>query len=79
MENRPNLRAVKRPRGRGYQRVVLVKWEGRIEPTWEPRSEFENTIALEEFEKQYGTGDNVGEEDRTGMFTGVRLRPRKGG
>ncbi|KAI0993817.1 hypothetical protein K3495_g14367 [Podosphaera aphanis] len=57
------LRAKNRRRGRGVQRVVLVKWKGQTEPTWELRSEFQNTTALDIFEQLYGTNDNVGEEN----------------
>ncbi|KAI1003724.1 hypothetical protein K3495_g4485 [Podosphaera aphanis] len=65
------MKAEKQRRGRGFRRMLLVKWKGQAEPTWEPRSEFENTVALELFEQNYGTGDDVGETD-TGMHTGVR-------
>ncbi|KAI1002902.1 hypothetical protein K3495_g5300 [Podosphaera aphanis] len=49
--------------GRGSQRQVLVKWEGRKDLTWEPREEFEETVALDKFEHTYGTGDDVAEEN----------------
>lgn len=55
------LRVKKQRRGRGFQRMVLVKWYGQKEPTWEPRSEMQETVALDEFEKKYGTDDGVGE------------------
>jgi hypothetical protein len=55
------LRAENRPRGRGFRREVLVKWTGYKNPTWEPRTYLENTIALEEFEAKHGKGDGVGE------------------
>ncbi|KAI0990885.1 hypothetical protein K3495_g17302, partial [Podosphaera aphanis] len=57
------VRAEKRRRGRGYQRVVRVKWKGQAERTWEPRAEFEDTIALDIFEQKYGKSDNVGEDE----------------
>ena len=55
------LRSKKRRYGRGFRRLVLVKWVGQAEPTWEPRSEFEDTTALDDFENNYGTEDNVGD------------------
>ena len=30
---------------------LLVKWVGWVKPTWEPRSEFENTAALDQWEQ----------------------------
>ncbi len=65
------IRAEKRQRGRGFQRVVLVKWEGQAETTWEPRLELEQTSALDYFEQKYGTGDDVGED------IGTPIGPRK--
>ena len=44
-------------RGRGKRRLALVKWQGFAEPTWEPVEEFKETLALDEFEKQYGPFD----------------------
>ncbi|CAJ2661542.1 unnamed protein product [Trifolium pratense] len=66
------LRAENRRRGRGYKKMLLVKWQGQKEPTWEPRSEFEDTIALDDFEQKYGLKDNVGDE----TFKTVRVRHR---
>jgi len=37
-------------RGRGSQKQYLVKWTGYAEPTWEPESALENTIALDTYE-----------------------------
>jgi RNase H-like domain found in reverse transcriptase/Reverse transcriptase (RNA-dependent DNA polymerase)/Integrase zinc binding domain/Chromo (CHRromatin Organisation MOdifier) domain len=34
-------------RGRGVQQKLLVKWKDYAQPTWEPRSEFENTTAFD--------------------------------
>ena len=48
-----------------------------MEPTWEPRSEVENTIALEIVEQRYGTTDNVGEKNIS-MYTGVRRLSKNG-
>lgn len=59
--------------GRGYQRQVLVKWEGYRDLTWEPREEFQSTVALDIFEQKFGTCDDVGEEN-TGPITGPKLR-----
>ncbi|KAI0994130.1 hypothetical protein K3495_g14053 [Podosphaera aphanis] len=52
------LRAENRKIGRGYRRLLLVKWRGFAEPTWEPRINLEETEALDKFEAQYGNGDN---------------------
>ncbi|KAI0993985.1 hypothetical protein K3495_g14199 [Podosphaera aphanis] len=56
------LRAEKRPRGRGFRREVLVKWDQFEEPNWEPRESLEETEALDVFESKYGLGDDVGED-----------------
>lgn len=69
------LRATTRGRGRGIQRLVLVKWKGQAEPTWEPRSSLQETEALDKFEELYGTSDDVGEN--IGMQTGRFLRSMK--
>lgn len=37
-------------RGRGQQRQVLVKWTGYADPTWEPETALQNTVALEAYE-----------------------------
>jgi hypothetical protein len=66
------LRAERKAIGRGFRRQVLVKWQGYAEPTWEPRNEFEDNIALDEFEAKYGEGDGVGEE--AGAIVGPRRR-----
>ncbi|KAI0999435.1 hypothetical protein K3495_g8762 [Podosphaera aphanis] len=63
------LRAEKRRRGKGFQRRLLIKWQGQAETTWEPRSELEDTSASDIFEQSYGTEDDVG-ESITGMHTG---------
>ncbi|KAI1001447.1 hypothetical protein K3495_g6750 [Podosphaera aphanis] len=72
------LKAERRRRGRGFRKVLLVKWRGQAEPTWEPRSKLENTVALVLFEQKYGTGDNGGEVN-IGMYTGVRRSNSEGG
>lgn len=67
-------------RGRGRQRQVLVKWNGYLEPTWEPRSNLKNTDAFKAFVRKYGAQDNVGEDDagaRTGPRPRVSTRTRK--
>jgi len=64
------LRAEKRRVGRGFVRKVLVKWKGYADPTWEPRSEYVDVIALDEFEQKFGKGDGVGEN--IGSRTGPR-------
>ena len=40
--------------GRGSRREVFVKWTGYLTPTWEPLSEFQDTTALDDFERKYG-------------------------
>ncbi|KAI0992246.1 hypothetical protein K3495_g15940 [Podosphaera aphanis] len=62
--------------GRRFQRQVLVKWEGYRDLSWEPREEFENTVALDVFEQKFGIGDDVGEEN-TGPTTGLKPRLNK--
>jgi hypothetical protein len=63
--------------GKGSRREILVKWKGYKEETWEPREEFLKTEALAQFERKFGTGDGVGEED-SGPITGPKPR-RQGG
>ena len=48
------LQARTRKIGRGSHREVLVKWTGYLRPTWEPLASFEDTAALETFERCYG-------------------------
>ncbi|KAI0993806.1 hypothetical protein K3495_g14378, partial [Podosphaera aphanis] len=57
------LRAERMRRGRGHVRRLLVKWKGFAEPTWEDRSELEETEALDNFEAEFGSGDGVGEDE----------------
>ena len=64
--------------GRGKWRMVLVKWKEQLEPTWEPRSEFEDTAALDNFERKYGTTDYVGEKN-IGTYTGMQTHGQEGG
>ncbi|KAI0992988.1 hypothetical protein K3495_g15196, partial [Podosphaera aphanis] len=45
-------RSVKR--GRGLQRLVLVKWKGFADPTWEPLQALQETEALDKYELLYG-------------------------
>ncbi|KAI0992594.1 hypothetical protein K3495_g15591 [Podosphaera aphanis] len=59
------LRAENKKIGRGRRRLLLVKWKGFAEPTWEPRINLEETEALDVFEAKFGTGDNVGEKNDT--------------
>ena len=40
--------------GRGTKREALVQWTGFLQPTWEPLSEFAETVALDLFEREYG-------------------------
>ena len=71
------LRAKKKRVGRGSRREVLVKWTGYAEPSWHPRSDFEDTEALEEFEKRFGKGDSVGEEDQEAITEPKKPTRRK--
>ena len=52
------LRARTVSRGRGSYRQALVKWIGWADPTWEPIEYVKETVALEEFEKKYGSIEN---------------------
>ena len=45
-------------RGRGSRREFLVKWVGYAEPTWEPATALEDSVALDAYE-QRERGDNV--------------------
>ena len=47
-----SILAVRGPRGR---RQVLVKWAGYAQPTWEPLDNFQETAALDAFERQHGS------------------------
>lgn len=49
------LRARNIRRGRGTFRQGLVNWVGWADPTWEPIEYLEDTKALEEFERKYGS------------------------
>jgi hypothetical protein len=70
-------RAQLKKMGRGNRRKVLVKWKEYKKKTWEPREKFLETEALAQFERKFGTGDGVGEED-SGPITGPKPR-RQGG
>jgi hypothetical protein len=63
--------------GKGNRRKILVKWKGYKEEIWEPREKFLETEALAQFERKFGTGDGVGEED-SGLIIGPKPR-RQGG
>jgi hypothetical protein len=41
-------------RGKGKNRDVYVKWVGHDKPTWEPLENFLDTVALDEFEREWG-------------------------
>jgi hypothetical protein len=58
---------------RRSRRKVLVKWKEYKKETWELREEFLKTEALAQFERKFGTGDGVGEED-SGPITGPKPR-----
>jgi hypothetical protein len=63
--------------GKGSRRKILVKWKEYKEEIWEPREEFLETEALAQFERKFGTGDGVGEED-SGPITGPKPRRQRG-
>lgn len=68
------LRAERKRVGRGWVRKVLVKWVGWRDPTWEPRENLKGVTAFNQFEAEFGKGDNVGEE--AGAHTGPRKSKR---
>ncbi|KAL5597079.1 uncharacterized protein BROUX77_007027 [Berkeleyomyces rouxiae] len=72
------LRSRRRRVGRGWRRELLVKWVGYAEPDWRPRADFEDTEALDIFEAEFGSGDDVGNSD-VGARTGPRTRRSAGG
>ena len=74
--------------GRGRIRQVLVYWKGYLEPSWEPLAELEDTQALVDFEKRYGSakthdGPRVAQSQQKGRTTrsstknSTILRPRR--
>jgi hypothetical protein len=63
--------------GRGSRKNVLVKWKEYKKEIWKLRKEFLEREALAQFERKFGTGDGVGEED-SGPITGPKPR-RQGG
>jgi predicted aspartyl protease/transposase InsO family protein len=62
-------------RGQRGRRQVLVKWEGYVQPTWEPLDNFQETAALEAFERQFG---NALLHNGPGDPRAKLPRPRKG-
>ncbi len=60
----------------GNKRFVCVKWTDYKETTWEPRENLVLTDAFKNFVKQYGEGDNIGEEN-TDSYTGARGKKKK--
>jgi hypothetical protein len=63
--------------GKGNRRKILVRWKEYKKKTWEPREKFLETKALAQFERKFGTGNRVGEED-SGPIAGPKSR-RQGG
>jgi hypothetical protein len=63
--------------GKRNRRKILIKWKGYKEEIWKPRKELLETEALAQFERKFGTGNRVGEED-SGPITGPKPR-RQGG
>lgn len=66
------LRARTVKRGRGKFRQALVKWTGWAEPSWEPIEYVADTIALDKFEKTYGSisSNNGPPDSRAGAYVG---------
>ncbi|KDE02917.1 hypothetical protein MVLG_06563 [Microbotryum lychnidis-dioicae p1A1 Lamole] len=64
--------------GKGKRKRYLVKWKGWADSdnTWEPRAHLEETIALEEWEKERAEGER-GKEGRGGNLVQVveSIRP----
>jgi hypothetical protein len=75
------IKEIKRARlkrmSRRSRREILVRWKEYKEEIWELREEFLETEALAQFERKFGTGDGVGEED-SGPIIGPKSR-RQGG
>lgn len=69
------LRAENKRYSRGFKRMLLVKWQGQKEPTWEPRIELEQTTVLDAFEK-FRKMDDIGEQN-VGVVTGRRSEKKK--
>jgi hypothetical protein len=80
-EPKYTIKEIKRARlkkvGKGSRRKVLVKWKKYKKETWEPRKKFLEIETLAQFERKFGTGDGIGEED-SGPITGPKPR-RQGG
>jgi len=66
----------KRARGGGNNQQYLVKWKGYGRPTWEPHSSMENTVALIDWKKRVGAGQEVvgGRSIRRQAHTGRQRR-----
>ena len=68
--------------GRGRRRLVLVKWVGFAEPTWQPIEDLQDTLACERFEEAYGDimqndGPANDERERGGNVTGCAVTARE--
>jgi hypothetical protein len=59
--------------GKESRRKVLVKWKEYKKEIWKPREKFLKTKALAQFERKFGTGDRVG-ENNSGPITGPKPR-----
>lgn len=60
-------RTEKKKIGKGYRRSLLVEWKGFSEPTWELRTNMEDTVALDVFEAKCAAHDGVGEDFDTSI------------
>ncbi|KAF6783741.1 reverse transcriptase domain protein [Colletotrichum sojae] len=57
-------------------RQALVKWEGFVQPTWEPVEAVADTEALDRYEGKYG---DIGRSDGDPAYTAPRPRRRRTG
>ena len=67
-------------RGRGGSAQCLVKWTGYQEPTWEPKSALEETVALGQWEQKLRAGlQPVSMRQKAGLTRKGRKEGKKGG
>jgi hypothetical protein len=67
-------------KGKGSRARCLVKWTGYQEPTWEPKSALQETVALTQWEQKLQAGLRpVGKRQEAGLTRKGRKKGRKGG
>jgi len=67
-------------KGKGSRARCLVKWTGYQEPTWEPKSALQETVALTQWEQKLQAGLRpVGKRQEAGLTRKGRKKRRKGG